>query len=209
MSTNCLKIVLGICIIIAVIDLIIQNDWNTLIENPQKFVGQQNVLRSSNDFWNSIFGFANQKTMSSPTSNLKARIKQIIEHKWNENIKHPFDENNLHQLINSRLSAFESNDTKTNYTYEHVGKNYDGPIVEGWPPSKSRNVSDYISTQPALNELTNNCSHDSINYNLLKIDGDLDLLIMQHSAPEHFEARESSRNTWMKLLKVTNSMKCD
>ena len=208
MITNCFKIVLGICIIIAIIDLIIQKDWNTLIKKPQKFVGQQHVFKSSNDFWNSIFGFANERTMSSPSVNLKARIKKIIENKWDENIKNPFDENNLYQLISSRLSTFSSNDTKTNYTYEHVGKNYDGPIVEGWPPSKSRNVSDYISTQPTLNELNNNCSHDSINYNLLKIDGDLDLLIMQHSAPEHFEARESSRNTWMKLLKVVNLMKC-
>ena len=208
MITNCFKIVLGMCIIIAIIDLIIQNDWNTLIKKPQKFVGQQPVLKSSIDFWNSIFGFANERTMSSPSVNLKARIKQIIENKWDETIKNPFDENNLYQLISSRLSTFNSNDTKTNYTYEHVGKNYDGPIVEGWPPSKSRNVSDYISTQPTLNGLNNNCSHDSINYNLLQIDGDLDLLIMQHSAPEHFEARESSRNTWMKLLKVVNLMKC-
>ena len=45
-------------------------------------------------------------------------------------------------------------------------------------------------------------THCGNNYNLGSVNGNLKLLIMQHSAPTNFEARQSSRNTWMKFLKV-------
>ena len=96
--------------------------------------------------------------------------------------------------------TFES--TNISYSFHNVSKDYSGPIVDGWPPSKSRHVPSYIAEQTVLYDVEKNCSKGNATYNNGDIDGNLQLLIMQHSFPTNFEARQSSRNTWMKLLKV-------
>ena len=191
------------CIIIAIIELIIQNDWSTLMEKPKDFVRELPLIVSSRDLLNNVLGIPKQTTISSPQTSLKARIRKIIANRSHKKTSIFINKNDLHQMIDDYMTAFNSNHSSTTYTYENVGNNYSGPIVDGWPPAKSREVSRYISTEPALNKLNSNCSKGLMKSNLLSIDGELELLIMQHSAPDHFEARHSSRNTWMKLLKVS------
>ena len=190
------------CIIIAIIELIIQNDWSTLVEKPKDFVRELPLIVSSLDLLNNVLGIPKQTTISSPQTSLKARIRKIIANRSHKKTSIFINKNDLHQMIDDYMTAFNSNHSSTTYTYENVGNNYSGPIVDGWPPAKSREVSRYISTQSALNKLNSNCSQVLMKSNLLSIDGELELLIMQHSAPDHFDARHSSRKTWMKLLKV-------
>ena len=188
------------CITIAIIELVIQNDWSTFVKNPHEFVQELPLIVSSRILVNNVLGIPKQRTIESPQTSLKARIRNIVANRSQQNTSIFINKNDLHQMIHGYMTAFNSN--HSSYTYENVGNNYSGPIVDGWPPAKSRDVSRYISTQPALNNLNSNCSQGLMNSNLLGIDGELELLIMQHSAPDHFEARQSSRNTWMKLLKV-------
>ena len=190
------------CIIIAIIELIIQNDWNTLVIKPKDFVRELPLIVSSRNLLNDLLGIPKPRTISSAQTGLKARIRKIVANRFHKKTSIFMNKNDLHQMIDDYMTAFNSNHSSTTYTYENVGNNYSGPIVDGWPPVKSREVSRYISTQPALNKLNSNCSQVLMKSNLLSIDGELELLIMQHSAPDHFEARQSSRNTWMKLLKV-------
>ena len=158
-----------------------------------------------------------QKTFHSPflqNSNLvfnKILVKTQIpnQHIVNNTTKNEicsFDENNLYHLIECNKDNLKSNNI-SNYTFKVFSTEYKGPIVDGWPPSKSRNVSKYISTQAALNSLNaktgkGNSSKYLVDYNLGSVGGNLKLIIMQHSSPTNFEARQSNRNTWMKLLKV-------
>ena len=188
------------CIIIVIIELFIQNDWSALVKKPQEFVRELPIIVSFRDLLKNVLGIPDQRTISSPQTSLKARIRNIIANRSQQKTSIFNNKNDLHHMIHGYMTAFNSN--RSSYTYENVGNNYSGPIVDGWPPAKSRDVSRYISTQPALNNLNSNCSQGLMNSNLLGIDGELELLIMQHSAPDHFEARHSSRNTWMKLLKV-------
>ena len=95
--------------------------------------------------------------------------------------------------------SFASN---TSYTYNRVGKHYSGPIVEGWPPSKSRYIPSYINKQTVLYDLQKDCPMKEQKSNFALIGGNLKLLIMQHSSPTNFDARTSSRRTWMKLMQV-------
>ena len=205
MITYCFKLLLVVCITIAAFTLIVQNDWNNLIRKPKMVVSQIPTLMASNSFLNNIFGVLNPRTMSPPSTNLETRIREMIHKKSNKQMRKLLDQNSIYHLIKNYLMTFMVNNSSTNYTYEDVGNNYTGPIVEGWPPTKSRNISEYISTQTVLKKLSSNCSHGLLNYNLLRVDGELELLIMQHSAPYNFEARQSSRNTWMKYLKVFNN----
>ena len=115
----------------------------------------------------------------------------------------PFDkmENNLYNILQNLFVSLKSNNI-SNYTFAKVGTNYSGPIVGGWPPTKSRNVRNYISEQTVIRGLKNKCSENATGYHLPEIDGNLNLLIMQHSSPTNFAARQSNRETWMKLIKV-------
>lgn len=65
---------------------------------------------------------------------------------------------------------------------------YKGPIVEGWPPRKSRDVWKYI--RPNENTLLTNMS--CLDLSKTKV------LIFIQSAPGHYERRNANRETWMK-----------
>ena len=67
-------------------------------------------------------------------------------------------------------------------------ENYDGPIVEGWPPNKNRNMSQYISEDSII---TDECLKQKA---LEKIK----LLILVKSAVKNKNRRRSNRKTWMK-----------
>ena len=202
MITYRFKFLLILCITVAALILIIQNDWNTLIREPKRIVSQIPIMMTSNSFLNNIFGVLNPRTMSPPSTNIKTRIRSMINEKSKHQMRKLYEQNSLYYLISYYLKIFILKNATSNYTYEDVGNNYKGPIVEGWPPTKSRNVSEYISNPAVLRKLSNNCSHGLINYNMLRVDGELELLIMQHSAPYNFQARQSSRDTWMTFLKV-------
>ena len=116
-------------------------------------------------------------------------------------VSKPYEiEPKISKLLYYNHVTFES--TNISYSFQNVSKDYSGPIVDGWPPSKSRHVPSYIAEQTVLYDLETNCSRGNATYNDGDIDGNLQLLIMQHSFPTNFEARQSNRNTWMKLLKV-------
>ena len=69
--------------------------------------------------------------------------------------------------------TFES--TNISYSFQNVSKDYSGPIVDGWPPSKSRHVPSYIADQTVLHDLETNCSRGNATYNAGDIDGNLQL----------------------------------
>ena len=183
MSTYSLKLVFTISLILTTITILLllfQNDWNISSTKPQK-IRPWPFLLNSNLFLNDILIKTYPEILRTP----------------------PLVPNNLYHLIQYYQTTLKSNNI-SNYTYQDVGMKYTGPIVDGWPPTKSRNVSEYISKQPIIKGLRNECSKGLVDYNLPNVDGELKLLIIQHSSPTNFEARQSSRNTWMKLLRVSH-----
>ena len=148
-------------------------------------------LMDPNIFMNKIFSITDNRSRRNMFANNQSDILVV------ENLK---DSNNLTFQIKYYVNKLKNNKI-SHYTYRDVGAHYTGPIVEGWPPTKSRNVSRYISKDPVMfgGLQTTQCLKD---YNLGHVNGNLKLLIMQHSAPTNFEARQSSRNTWMNFLKV-------
>ena len=62
------------CIITAIIELIIQNDWNTLVIKPKDFVRELPLIVSSRNLLNDILGIPKPRTISSAQTGLKARI---------------------------------------------------------------------------------------------------------------------------------------
>ena len=182
MSTYSIKLGLAISLILTAVTILLvlfRFDWKSASTKPQK-TRQRSLLLNSKLYLNDILIKTYPEVLRTP----------------------PLVSNNIYHLIQYYQTTLKSNNI-SNYTYKDVGLMYTGPIVEGWPPTKSRNVSRYISKQTVINGLKNECSKGSIDYNLPNVDGELKLLIMQHSSPTHFEARQSSRNTWMKLLKVS------
>ena len=203
MITWCLKLSLSLVLIITILTILLalyQNEWKSSFPTPKKSRLSSSII-NPNTFLNNILAKSHQVMLSSFQSPPQLPILE-----WNkfqigqENLTLSI-ENDLYRLVKHYKVTIMSNDI-SNYTYEKVGVNYTGPIVEGWPPAKSRHVSEYISKQTSVQRLKNKCVKSSINYNLSPVNGKLKLLIMQHSSPNHFEARQSSRNTWMKFLKV-------
>ena len=168
----------------------IQIDMNGYEAIPN-FNFRRPFLIDPNIFMNQIFSITDNRSRRNMFANSRSDIPV------QENLK---DSNNLTFQIQYYVNKLKNNKI-SQYTYQDVGAHYTGPIVEGWPPTKSRNVSKYISKDPVMfgGLQTTHCIRD---YNLGSMNGNLKLLIMQHSAPTNFEARQSSRNTWMKFLKV-------
>ena len=168
----------------------IQIDMNGYEAIPS-FSFRRPFLIDPNIFMNQIFSITDNRSRRNMIANNQSNI--LVK----ENLK---DSNNLTFQIQYCVNKLKNN-TISQYTYQDVGAKYTGPIVEGWPPTKSRNVSRYISKDPVMfgGLQTTHCIND---YNLGRVNGNLKLLIMQHSAPTNFEARQSSRNTWMNFLKV-------
>ena len=192
-----LKLCLTICFItttIAILFLFFQIGWKSSSTKPQK-TQERPVLLNSNFFLNDQLGRNYPNVVSDPV------LDEQSNNYFSTKLDKPLVSNNLYVLIQYYQTTLKSNNI-SNYTYQDVGMKYTGPIVEGWSPTQSRNVSKYISKQTVIKGLSNECSKGLIDYNLPNIDGELKLLIMQHSSPTHFEARQSSRNTWMKLLRV-------
>ena len=69
-------------------------------------------------------------------------------------------------------------------TYQNP-KTYNGPIVEGWPPSKNRNVHQYM-TQP----FTSVPIDSKLNYKTI--------VVIVTSLPSDIAGRDSCRETWGK-----------
>ena len=170
--------------------MIIQIDMNGYEAIPS-FSFRRPFLIDPNTFMNQIFSITDNRSRRNMITNNQSDI--LVKEKLK-------DSNNLTFQIKYYVNKLKNNKI-SRYTYQDVGDNYTGPIVEGWPPTKSRNVSRYISRDPVMfgGLQTTHCIND---YNLGRVNGNLKLLIMQHSAPTNFEARQSSRNTWMKFLKV-------
>ena len=168
----------------------IQIDMNGYEAIPN-FNFRRPFLIDPNIFMNQIFSITDNRSRRNMFANSRSDIPV------QENLK---DSNNLTFQIQYYVNKLKNNKI-SQYTYQDVGAHYTGPIVEGWPPTKSRNVSRYISKDPVMFGGLQN-THCGNNYNLGSVNGNLKLLIMQHSAPTNFEARQSSRNTWMKFLKV-------
>ena len=170
--------------------ILIQIDMNGYEAIPN-FNFRRPFLIDPNIFMNQIFSITDNRSRRNMFANSRSDIPV------QENLK---DSNNLTFQIQYYVNKLKNNKI-SQYTYQDVGAHYTGPIVEGWPPTKSRNVSRYISKDPVMFGGLQN-THCGNNYNLGSVNGNLKLLIMQHSAPTNFEARQSSRNTWMNFLKV-------
>ena len=77
-------------------------------------------------------------------------------------------------------------------TYQNP-KTYNGPIVEGWPPSKNRNVQQYI-TQPFTSAPNNSKLNNKT------------LVVIVPSLPSDIAVRESCRETWGKYANIHTSV---
>ena len=128
MITYRFKFLLILCITVAALILIIQNDWNTLIREPKRIVSQIPIMMTSNSSLNNIFGVLNPSTMSPPSTNLTTRIRAMINEKSKHQMRKLYEQNSLYYLISYYLRVFILKNATSNYTYEDVGNNYKGPI---------------------------------------------------------------------------------
>ena len=99
MITYRFKFLLILCITVAALILIIQNDWNSLIREPKRIVSQIPIMMTSNSFLNNIFGVLNTRTLSPPSTNLKTRIKSMINEKSKHQMRKLYEQNSLYYLI--------------------------------------------------------------------------------------------------------------
>ena len=76
------------------------------------------------------------------------------------------------------------------FSYSHSDpKTYKGPIVKGWPPSKSRDMKAYIAPDK-----------DTVLTDLSCLDlSNVKVLILIQSAPNNYERRKADRETWMQF----------
>ena len=93
------------CIIIAIIELIIQNDWSTLVEKPKDFIRELPLIASSRDLLDNVLGIPKQTTISSPQTSLKARIRKIIANRSHKKTSIFINKNDLHQMIDDYMTS--------------------------------------------------------------------------------------------------------
>ena len=80
---------------------------------------------------------------------------------------------------------------RRNLSYSFSDPNeYQGPVVKGWPPTKSRDMRLYIRTEDEMIINDISCLEDLSN---------VKVVIFVQSAPKNKERRQMTRKTWMQF----------